>query len=156
MAITNLKSQILNKTIMCNRQAYFMDKMHRHHGFSDHPFHKFQKKYGDHRQVTPANVEEFDDRYVLHVAAPGLDKADFLVSIKDETLVIKATKASKEDHERRWRRREFNSDAIERYFQLSEKIDKNAISATYQDGVLQVSLPKLEGHETVRHQIEVE
>jgi HSP20 family protein len=140
---------------MCNRQAYFTDKMYRHQG-PNHPFQHLQKRYGVRGHGAAVNLEEFDDKYVLHMSAPGFEKADFLVNIKDETLIIKANKASREDGEGLWHRREFNSDVVERYFQLNEKIDKNAISASYQNGVLQVSLPKLEGYETVRHQVAVE
>lgn len=142
---------------MCNRQANFIDKMHRFQTFSDHPLHNFHKASSrGHHSTAAVNVEEFDDKYVLHVSAPGFDKSDFLVDIRDETLAIKATKKSQSEMERRWRRKEFDFDAVERYFQLNEKIDKNSISATYQDGVLQVSLPKLEGYETVRHQVDVQ
>ena len=141
---------------MCNRQAYFSNKSRRHHGFTDHPFQHFRNRSGSHRQGGVVNVEEFDNKYVLHVSAPGFEKSDFLVNIKDDTLMIKATRGAQDDAEGRWRRREFNSDVVERYFQLNEKIDKNAISATYQDGVLQISLPKLEGYETIRQQVEVE
>ena len=80
---------------MCNKQAFFSNRIHRHRGFTDHPFQRFRRKYEDQSRGAAVNVEEFDDKYVLHVSAPGFSKADFIGNIKDETLIIKASKDAK-------------------------------------------------------------
>ena len=139
---------------MCNRQSYFMRKMHRH-GHAD-AFRNFRWKLDQWEKDPPVNVEEFDDKYVLYLSAPGFERDDFKVNIKDETLVIHAKRNKKEEAEGQWRRREFGAEDLERYFQLNEKIDKEAISAKYEDGVLKIFLPKLAGFESFRHQIDVD
>jgi HSP20 family molecular chaperone IbpA len=45
--------------------------------------------------------------------------------------------------------------SFERKFELNDKIDKTAIAANYENGILIVSLPKLEGHEIERQAIEI-
>ncbi|NND33168.1 MAG: Hsp20/alpha crystallin family protein, partial [Saprospiraceae bacterium] len=88
---------------MCNRQAHFIRKMHKH-GYGGYTFKNFHKKLDRWEKDPPANVEELDDKYVLYVYAPGFEKSDFKVSIKDETLVIHAKQDREEDNEGRWRR----------------------------------------------------
>lgn len=93
----------------------------------------------------PVNVQELEDRYELHLAAPGRSKQDFQISVQGDILTISAQKQEESDLTKsaNWTRREFKTVAFERQFQLNEKIDANGIAATYTDGVLVVSLPKL-------------
>ncbi|MEO1257308.1 MAG: Hsp20/alpha crystallin family protein [Bacteroidota bacterium] len=115
--------------------------------------HKMAQAWG----YPPVNVEELDDRYEILVYAAGYGKSDFGISLKDNTLVVQAEKpaTTEEATEQNWRRREFRPGGFERYFELNEKINKEAITAQYADGVLKVTLPKLEGKETFRQEIEV-
>ena len=104
----------------------------------------------------PTNVEELDDRYEIRLFAAGYDKSDFQVGLEDNTLVISVNKAQDEEYEP-WssRRRGFVPGNFERHYSMNEKINKEAITAKYQDGVLVVELPKLEGFETVRQDIDI-
>lgn len=105
----------------------------------------------------PVNVKEYSDRYELLLYASGYEKSDFHVSLKNNTLVITVNKTSleQEGDDWTWRRQEFKADAFERHFELSEKVDKEAISAKYHDGVLTVSIPLLEGFESVKQDIDI-
>jgi HSP20 family molecular chaperone IbpA len=53
------------------------------------------------------------------------------------------------------KRREFDPRGFKRIFELNEKIDKENITATYQEGVLKIRLPKLAGMETYRKNIDI-
>ena len=105
----------------------------------------------------PINVDEMDDRYEILLYAAGYDKNAFSISLKDNMLIVKAEKPVQEGEksDMHWYSREFRPNSFKRYFELNEKIDKEAISAQYADGVLKVTLPKLEDSVTVRQEIEV-
>jgi len=95
----------------------------------------------------PVNVEELDDRYELHLAAPGRAKEDFQIGLQGDLLTITARKREESDLGKapNWTRREFKTVPFERQFSLNEKIDVEGIAARYTDGVLVVTLPKLLG-----------
>ena len=101
----------------------------------------------------PVNIQEKDDKYELHLFAPGYEKGDFLIALIDNDLSI-STETKKDDKEN-WKRKEYTPTAFARQFALNEKINKEAIEAKYENGVLIVTLPKLEGFETDRQEIEV-
>lgn len=133
---------------MCHGKAY-------HHKWGHHPRHHFAKKgkHFRHRHpfwnTPPANVQELDDRYELFIYAAGYAKGDFEVQLRDDLLIVTAANKEGELVESgNWRRREFRASGFERYFELNEKIDREAISAKYEEGILKVTLPKLAGMET--------
>jgi HSP20 family protein len=96
--------------------------------------------------IPSVNVLEEADKFVLEMAAPGLDKKDFQIHLEKDKLTISAKKMTEKKAEKseskQYKRREFNYESFERSFYLSEKIDTTTIAANYENGVLLVSLPK--------------
>ena len=96
--------------------------------------------------IPAANTTETDTCFQLELAIPGLKKEDFTIDLDQNVLTIsseqKEEKESKE--EEKVTRREFSYSAIKRSFQLPENVNKEEISAAYVDGLLKVTLPKLE------------
>jgi HSP20 family protein len=149
---------------MCNKTAYsrnwnnhFANKFGSYNELplQEHLFKKMwkQKVHGA-LNTPPVNVRELDDKYELHLFAAGYVKSDFSIALTDQTLKISAE--SKEVSTDGWKRHEYSPQGFVRQFELSEKVDKVAISASYENGVLILSLPKLEGFETERKDIAVE
>ncbi len=95
---------------------------------------------------TPSvNVVEESNEYRIEVAAPGLDKQDFNVSVENGYLNISAKRENQtETKEERYTRREFNFTSFQRSFQLPDHINAEQIGATYDKGVLSITLPKRE------------
>lgn len=152
---------------MCNKSAYYSKRGKHHHrhghghgGRHGHPGRKFKhmaRKFAQAMGQPPVNVEEQDDRYDLFVYAAGYAKSDFQINVKDNNLIIEVKKEEKEEESHpNWRRQEFRAHNFERWFELNDKIDKDAISAEYKDGILKVTLPKLEGEETFRQEVKVQ
>lgn len=143
---------------MCNQTANH-PKWARHshqHPFNRHMHSKMRSHMSSRMGMTPVNVEEMDDKYELHVFAAGYSKSDFDVKIKNDTLIISAkSKELTESETGNSRRREFLAEGFERQFILNEEVDKAAIDAKYNDGILKVTLPKLAGFETTRAEIEI-
>ena len=100
-----------------------------------------------------ANVSESDDKYELHLYAPGYIKKDFTIALIDNKLTISV--ADKTLDESNWKRKEYSPNGFVRQFGLNEDINMEAIVAKYENGVLIVTLPKKEGFETKRQEIEV-
>lgn len=90
------------------------------------------------------NIFETTDNFRMEIAAPGLEKENFQVSVDKGYLTVSASKEQKEEENTgKYRRREFNYTSFKRNFQLPDTIDSNAINAAYENGLLVVTLPKL-------------
>lgn len=96
---------------------------------------------------TPAvNVKETDNDFKVELAAPGLNKEDFNIELDNDVLTISSElKSEKETKEEgKYTRKEFSYQAFKRSFTLPETIDGTGINASYDNGVLAVTLPKKE------------
>ena len=106
------------------------------------------------------NVKETEKEYTVEVAAPGMKKEDFNINLDDDgNLVIKMEKKDEKKDENKkehYLRREFAYSKFEQTLLLPDDVDKEKIGAGVKDGVLTVSLPKIEKN-TVKtaRQIEV-
>lgn len=99
----------------------------------------------DNRLVTkPAvNVREEEKRFVIDVAAPGIDKNNFSLEVEKDVLYIRYEhKEEKKDEGVDYKRREYEVVSFSRSFSLSDSIDQDKISASYKDGILCIELPK--------------
>mgnify|MGYP000851075293 CR=1 FL=1 len=93
------------------------------------------------------NIVEHEANYIMQLAAPGLEKSDFNINIENDYLVISAEKKSEKEETGaagKFTRREFNYSSFKRSFQLDDHINREEISATYENGVLNITLPKKE------------
>lgn len=105
----------------------------------------------------PVNILETPGSYQLDVAAPGLEKADFIVKLEENLLSISAEKKEdKADPANKLLRREFSQRAFKRSFTIDEKIDTQNISAKYENGVLKLELPKKEVTKPVSKEINIQ
>jgi HSP20 family protein len=100
---------------------------------------------GSGRQVPPVNIHEDDSAYHLDLAAPGMNKEDFKVNLENGLLTISyEKKQTKNDDLLRIHRREYHSESFTRSFTVDEKINTENILARYENGILNVYLPKKE------------
>lgn len=95
-----------------------------------------------------ANVTETNDAFHLALAAPGFDKKDFTLNIENGYLTIEGNHQTKTeekgDNSERVLRREFRYESFKRTFKLPQTVNLDSINAVYENGVLNVSLPKKE------------
>ena len=102
---------------------------------------------GNHLATTvPAtNIKESKENYSLELAAPGMKKSDFKIEISNSVLTVSAEKElNKEETENNFTRKEFNYHSFSRSFNLPQTVNKDAIAASYTDGVLYINIPKKE------------
>ena len=110
--------------------------------------------------TTPAiNVKENQAGYEIELAAPGMTKDDFHVSVdKDGVLNIKMEHKDEKQQENstvRYLRREFSYANFEQRLQLPDDVDRDKIIARVEDGVLRVGLPRKTEKEEITKNIEV-
>jgi len=102
-------------------------------------------------------VDIFEEPDVIRLVAevPGVKPEDVKISVEGNLLTIKGTKEQvAEEKAEKIHRYERTYGAFERTFRLSASIDQNKIKATYDLGVLTITLPKAETAKP--HLIEVE
>lgn len=92
------------------------------------------------------NVYEKKDHYEIELAAPGLEKNDFHIDLKDNVLTISSEKKEekKEEKDSKVVFCEFNYSKFSRSFQLPEGVDVSKIEASHKNGVLSITVPKRE------------
>lgn len=95
-------------------------------------------------QFRPAvNIRETDNAFQLELLAPGLQKSDIQVQIDQHLLTVSFEKKQEnEEKKEHFIRREFSTKSFKRTFTLNEKIDTENIQATYEQGILLITLPK--------------
>ena len=98
------------------------------------------------RMSVPAvNITERKEDYLVSMAAPGLKKEDFKIDVEGNMLTISSEKEEEnEEKEERYTRKEYSYSSFERSFTLPDEVNKDKIDAHYQDGVLELVLPKKE------------
>lgn len=91
------------------------------------------------------NIREDEKAFYLELAVPGMDKKNLKIEVKEDVLTISAEqKEEKEQDLEGYRRREFSYSSFCRSFYLPEDVNSENIGASYKDGILNVTIPKLE------------
>jgi HSP20 family protein len=95
---------------------------------------------------TPAvNIIETIDDFRLEMVAPGMKKENFNLELQDDVLTISYDHEDNREGARRdwkYRTREYNYHSFARSFSLPETIVSDKIQAKYEDGILNVIIPK--------------
>ena len=90
------------------------------------------------------NVVESDKDYKVEVAAPGMKKEDFNIHLGENNelvITMEQKNENKEDH-KKYLRREFAYSKFQQSFILPDDVEKEKISASVNDGILTIELPK--------------
>jgi HSP20 family protein len=96
--------------------------------------------------IPSVNISENAESFILELAAPGLEKNDFSIEVNQGQLVISGTRENKNEEKESgtWTRKEFSYHSFKRSFNLSESVEVNRIEASYEHGILKVTLPRKE------------
>jgi HSP20 family protein len=88
-----------------------------------------------------ANIIEGEKEFKLELAAPGLSKEDFRISL-DKNILTVSSEREFEQKDENYTRCEFSYGRFSRSFSLPKSVDTEQISAICDNGILKVSLPK--------------
>lgn len=112
--------------------------------FSSYWNNDFLKNFFD-GGVPATNVKENDKQFIIDVSTPGMDKENIKVEVDKNVLKISAekkTETEEKDENEKVLRHEFGYSSFSRSFTIPEGIDTDAITASQENGVLQIILPK--------------
>ena len=88
---------------------------------------------------------KYDDKIGIIAEIPGLNKKQLNVEVEDGVLTIAGDKHSTfENDGAKVIRRELKQSSFKRSFELGELLDGDNINASFKDGILSVSIPKME------------
>ena len=102
------------------------------------------------------NVYEYDDKVGIVAEIPGLDKEQLSVEVEEGVLTISGDKhAIHEEDGATVLRRELKASSFNRSFELGEQLDGDNISANFKDGILSISVPKVEPEKPKKHTVKI-
>ncbi len=96
--------------------------------------------------VPLVNIRETKNSFEVEMAAPGMEKKDFKVTMEGNTLTISSQRENQEnEREEGYSRREFSYQSFMRSFILPKEVVKaEEIVAKYDNGLLLLTIPKQE------------
>ena len=129
--------------------------------FNDFFDTEFLPKVNTNTTAPAINVIEKKNEYDVELAAPGMTKEDFKVSLdEDQNLVVeldkKVEKTEGDKETGHYLRREFSYTKFHQTLLLPDDVKRDAISATVENGVLKVVLPKLQPQEVKKERTMIE
>ncbi|SJN46634.1 18 kDa antigen 2 [Microbacterium esteraromaticum] len=92
-------------------------------------------------RLMPVDLYRDGDQYVLHADIPGADPGSIDVDLDGSQLSIRAQRTAGIAEGARWIARERGTGSYFRQFTLGDGVDLEGISATYDSGVLSVTIP---------------
>lgn len=92
----------------------------------------------------PMDLCKIDDHYVLTADLPGVDPGSVDVDVDTGTLTISAHRTARSDDSAQWLANERFFGRYRRQLSLGDNVDTAAIKATYENGVLTVTIPVAE------------
>jgi len=108
------------------------------------------------RWIPAMDLVETDEHFVLKADLPGLGEGDVSIEVEDNVLTVAGErKAEHEDKREGYVRVERSYGAFRRSLTLPEGIDPEAVTASFDNGVLEVRIPKPEERKPRRVAIQV-
>lgn len=113
--------------------------------FMKFPFTSLLGDGGRVLSIPSVNILDTKENYRISLAVPGLRKEDLNINLEGSLLTISAeSEEKKEEKEERYTRQEYNYSSFSRSFSLPEDVNRERLEARYENGVLNILLPKKE------------
>jgi HSP20 family protein len=96
-------------------------------------------------KVPAVNIAETENEFHIELAAPGLKKEDFKISLDKDVLSVSVEKKTETtDETKKYSKREYSYKSFVRSFTLPDSVDHAKIEAEYTDGILKLNVAKKE------------
>ena len=102
------------------------------------------EEMGDQAWHPEVDIRETDKDLVIAVDLPGLEKKDVSLSLENNVLTIKGERKFEHEEHESYYRLERAYGVFSRTFTLPRNVKANAVNANFKNGVLIVTLPKVE------------
>jgi len=105
----------------------------------------FMSRFFEREWLPTSDMVETKDNIIIKVELPGMDKKDLSVTLSDDLLMIKGEKKTeKEESDEFHHSVERYQGSFQRSFRLPVSVKSDKIEATFEKGVLKITLPKTE------------
>jgi HSP20 family protein len=112
--------------------------------------------WGDRRESWLPAIDVFDTKeaVVLKAELPGMDPDDIQIEVEDNVLTVKGERRFEEEvDEERYYRVERRYGSFQRSIALPQTVKATDISASYEDGILTITVPKVEEQQPKRIEV---
>lgn len=99
------------------------------------------------KHLMKTDVRELENTYELDIDLPGFKKDEVKIDLKNGYLTISASKGldkDEKDKKGHYIRQERYTGQCSRSFYVGEKVEPKDVHATFEDGILKLTLPKVE------------
>ena len=104
--------------------------------------------------ATPLDVLQDNDKIIVRASVPGVAPEDIQVTIEDDVLTVKAESEGEHDRgEGRYLMRERRAGRFHRSLRLPDTVDADKAKSRYENGVLEITFPKLEAKRARRLEV---
>ncbi len=104
--------------------------------------------------VPGIDISETEDQFLISAELPGMNKEDITVNLENGRLSISGERQfESEEKGKTFHRVETKYGSFNRSFQLPDNVDEESVKATYENGLLNISIDKAE--DKVKKQIEI-
>ena len=108
------------------------------------------------RSMPPADIVEGKDQFTINLEVPGLRKEDIKVTLQDNVLTVSGEKKKESEEKNKiYRRVERSYGTFVRTFEMPSTVDPNKINAEFKDGILTVTLAKIEESKPKEIQVQI-
>ncbi|MEM1358409.1 MAG: Hsp20/alpha crystallin family protein [Bacteroidota bacterium] len=128
-----------------------------HHGRGRGHRRRQRPQYGPRRPKhnVPVNIRETDTGFEARVFCVGFTKENVKVHLINDMIYISGTRQPTDEHPD-FLLQEYPIKSFERWFELSEKVDQAAVTATFEEGVLVITAPKTADAQRPEREVAVE
>ncbi len=106
---------------------------------------------------TEIDMYEEDDKVVVKVKAPGFNEKNVNITVEDNSLTITGTAEEKEEEKnKKYYRKEITHKSFTRTISLPSKVVAEQAKAEFNNGILEIELPKAEESKPKKVQIKAE
>ena len=88
------------------------------------------------------NVKETDKAYEIEIANPGFNKDDTEIKIEDHVIYVSMKLETESKDENKYHIRQWKKSSYEESWNIPDNVIEEEISATHNDGILTITLPK--------------
>jgi len=127
------------------------------------PFREFIERFFEEDfdfSISPrlaTDVYETDKDLVVEMQVPGFKKEDIKVSFQDDYLKVEGkAEEEKEEKDKNYWRKEIRRGSFVKVIPLPKKVDPKKAKASFKDGILKISLPKIEEIKEAGEEIKIE
>ena len=116
----------------------------------------FRPAFFENTSDLKTNIKENDEGYELDIEAPGYTKDQIKLSLENGYLTVTASKESKEEDKKHHYVRKEISESCSRSYYVGEDVTKENIKAKYENGILEISVPKSQPKQIESSYIDIE